>query len=526
MTKVAKGKRKRAYRPKTTSGCSTCKVRRVKCDETQPSCLRCSSTGRTCDGYSSAQSSNSNRSREATLAIVQTLSHDAESCAQSRRSLAFFAQQTCQQLAGFFGSLFWERLVLQAAHREPALRYALVAIGALHEQITLESDHPKTFALKQYSLAIKCLLTPLSQHGKRAVDVCLIASILFTCFEGMQGRHKEANSHIRSGSRLLQETVYDKGSGLLHHPVLGSQSHGDCYVPVETLANFFAVTDQSVAPASPGYSHKAYAMLVNDVARGETSLSFTSLGEARSLFDYGFHLLRHGNHLPAPSGTEQSSYAVQQHFSYMETLLTSFSDAFGRFIISRCQSLTPKEHLAVAVMKLHLLYTSVALRLEQMPPTNRPHGDELLPQMKKMVDLGEVIISSISTSAAPENSVPSYCLEMGIVIPLYTVASLCQEPSVRRRAIALLRSTSRREGLWNSKTLAAAAERIMEIEERQGARLTSFSDEDVDDGWNWCSKGPFPRMLHLDATGGRLHYLLYAQGSTNPTKVVERIFEW
>ncbi|KAE8550509.1 hypothetical protein EYB25_006736 [Talaromyces marneffei] len=33
------------------SGCRTCKVRRVKCDETRPACGRCTSTGRTCDGY-------------------------------------------------------------------------------------------------------------------------------------------------------------------------------------------------------------------------------------------------------------------------------------------------------------------------------------------------------------------------------------------------------------------------------------------------------------------------------------------
>lgn len=32
-------------------GCLTCRMRKVKCDEQRPSCQRCLSTGRTCDGY-------------------------------------------------------------------------------------------------------------------------------------------------------------------------------------------------------------------------------------------------------------------------------------------------------------------------------------------------------------------------------------------------------------------------------------------------------------------------------------------
>ncbi|KAH7020756.1 uncharacterized protein B0I36DRAFT_25338 [Microdochium trichocladiopsis] len=36
---------------KVRTGCITCKVRKVKCDETSPACLRCIKAGRTCEGY-------------------------------------------------------------------------------------------------------------------------------------------------------------------------------------------------------------------------------------------------------------------------------------------------------------------------------------------------------------------------------------------------------------------------------------------------------------------------------------------
>ena len=44
-------KRSRASKPKVRTGCLTCKIRRVKCDEGKPACQKCTSTGRKCDGY-------------------------------------------------------------------------------------------------------------------------------------------------------------------------------------------------------------------------------------------------------------------------------------------------------------------------------------------------------------------------------------------------------------------------------------------------------------------------------------------
>jgi hypothetical protein len=86
-----------------------------------------------------------------------------------------------------FGSDFLGRLVLQAAHHEPAVRHAFVAIGSLHEisghQSAVMDGLDKAFAFHQYGLAIKALLLPLYESGERAVDVCLIACILFACFE-------------------------------------------------------------------------------------------------------------------------------------------------------------------------------------------------------------------------------------------------------------------------------------------------------------------------------------------------------
>ncbi|KAG9237331.1 hypothetical protein BJ875DRAFT_438493 [Amylocarpus encephaloides] len=46
-----KVRKTRASKPKVKTGCQTCKIRRVKCDETKPACLRCVKFGHQCDGY-------------------------------------------------------------------------------------------------------------------------------------------------------------------------------------------------------------------------------------------------------------------------------------------------------------------------------------------------------------------------------------------------------------------------------------------------------------------------------------------
>lgn len=169
-------------------------VRRVKCDEARPECLRCISTQRVCDGYlpldphvgSGAHpgASSIGIPTSTSAAITAGPSIDIHhACETSRRSFSFFIRRTSSQLAGFFGSEFWERLVPQAAHHESAIRHAVVAIGSLHEQKTVGRDSGVRFALEQYNLAIRALLAPLSQNKEQGVDICLMTCILFACFE-------------------------------------------------------------------------------------------------------------------------------------------------------------------------------------------------------------------------------------------------------------------------------------------------------------------------------------------------------
>ena len=109
-----------------------------------------------------------------------------------KRTFHFFRERTIPGLCGFFGSDIWERLVLQTTFQEPALRHAVLALGSLHERFemgdrTVFASNLDTvqggLALQHYTQAISHVIKRSSSKDSRSLDVCLIACILFACFE-------------------------------------------------------------------------------------------------------------------------------------------------------------------------------------------------------------------------------------------------------------------------------------------------------------------------------------------------------
>lgn len=94
-------------------------------------------------------------------------------------------------------------------------------------------------------------------------------------------------------------------------------------------------------------------------------------------------------------------------------------------------------------------------------------ADADIPLYERAVSLAETLTTPSSSDPTHERSsaTSTFLFDMEIVSPLYLVAIKCRHPLIRRRAIALLRSYVRREGLWDSVKAAAVAERVMELEE-------------------------------------------------------------
>lgn len=195
-------RRKRVFKPRSTTGCKTCRfdtlhspvtlvaenccrIRRIKCDETEPSCGQCVRGSRTCDGYVKPL-----LKRDACESGPTALAAHIDivvGSPQERLVFDYFRYRTVPALFGSSGSPLWDQLLLQATYHQPAIWHAVVALGSLHWRFeTLhshENEDDSGFALEQYLKAIAYLLVPTKERRMPAADVALISCILFTGFE-------------------------------------------------------------------------------------------------------------------------------------------------------------------------------------------------------------------------------------------------------------------------------------------------------------------------------------------------------
>ena len=158
--------------------------------------------------------------------------------------------------------------------------------------------------------------------------------------------------------------------------------------------------------------------------------------------------------------------------------------------------------------------------------------DILLPQFLEIVNRGRKVIYDEELAftewrKGPEekfvpNSQSRFTSGMGLVAPLFIVATKCRNRKLRREAIRLLLSRPRREGLWDSIFCAKVAELIMEIEEKD---LNAYDLRDHND-WEYIpeEKRVIIREISFDlqARNGKLSYGMIDLCE----KIVERDLCW
>lgn len=260
------------------------RIRRVKCDESKPTCQRCTSTGRKCDGYvSNILPSNPHDHHSAV--VVHRFTIRIPGTAQEKRGFQYFITNTARELTGYYSSSFWEHLILQASTAEPSLRHAVIAIAAIHEEFTdrrlggVSPGHESSesiFALNQYMKAIAHLRRSLSA-GKQAPLTALMSCLLFVCFDYLRGNSDSAMMHLQSGLEILRDLrSWDEGGR-----DIAEQSMAPLFMRVAAQSILYIDTRNS-------FDQRRFARQLMNVRTREPAPipeAFADLEEARSALD-------------------------------------------------------------------------------------------------------------------------------------------------------------------------------------------------------------------------------------------------
>ncbi|EME49840.1 hypothetical protein DOTSEDRAFT_164590 [Dothistroma septosporum NZE10] len=439
----------RRYAPKTRTGCVTCKIRRVKCDEEKPFCRRCTTTGRKCDGYAAAFDTNSSSPEPLAVALVNDVSCDA----LERRTFDYFRSRTAPCVSGYFHDLIWERLVLQLSHSEPAVRHAVNALGALHEERNLQRNASlrgvnitllkNGFPLSQYSKALN-EMQALLKTPSTSLDVVLLCSLLCIYFEALRESFIPALMHVENAVQLLQSSAtFDAMivNPSLIRAIMRMDLQSTMYLGsrVPGLPFFTAATDSVVPNSFHDLTH------ARDLVSTWTSRVFHFMRTVADEFKFGDP----GN---VPLEELAKAQDLEKTFLTLDRLLWSFMH-------KPTAKLTMREQHGLGMLrsrvKINRILSATCLYCEAtMLDTYLDEFDEIL-----------TICQYTLASDNAERRLFLVSLDEGLIHPLFFVATHCRDGRIRRQALEQLRKLPTLDGVWHVETTIQTAEICIRFEE-------------------------------------------------------------
>ncbi|KAK7427057.1 hypothetical protein QQZ08_006484 [Neonectria magnoliae] len=450
---------------KVRTGCATCKIRKVKCDETWPQCLRCKKTGRSCDGYRAPPPGSLSWD-----VLLRPQPSPTSTCDMTElRSLAFFHQAVAPVLSGPFDTSFWTHVVAQATHHEPAARHAVLAISSFFEDFCPTTCRAKDnpWALRHYNQAIQRVVT----SQVRDIDSILILCVLFICIEFLREDEKAAINHVACGVRILSAApstsklaaVFSHmsifplffGGTISDFPIL---KHGP--KATETFYSIIEAQHSLDILAARAVRFVRISQTFEIVVVPEDSPAKPTSVRQRQLRGNGKESFARLQVVAEPGEDQRKSMLDEQ--DCLGAAIDSWGDSFARFQATR-SPFEPKDPASLA-LKIRWLVSKIWVRncLE-----DEMVYDEAKAEFESIVDMARCAASNSTTKSTNKK----FMFDMGFGPLLHFVVVKCRYLDLRVAALALMNSLScPRESLWNAATMDAVGVRSIEVE--HGIELT------------------------------------------------------
>lgn len=511
---------------------STSRFRKVKCDEGRPSCARCLSTGRICDGYG-VWGGGGAEQRPGGLGSRQTgcpiLSSDrpllhlgpaspillrataiAAASSEEHSCLEWYRLRTALKMQGAFRLPFWRALVMRAALHEPAVFHAVLALSSVHRRASAglrelgpeaSPDEAERFALRHYGRAMGALLRMRGPGGGASERlVALVACMVFVCLELLRGRYRTGNGHLRNGMRLLVE-LEGAGNGTSNR----DDAHA-CAAEAFTCMNLLAVQlghGYWTAPVSVLSNCQRMPILFECPAQARKSLD--------NLVAAVLHLTRRGL---AGSVTDSGTFdhiqeGLLEEQERVQFGLVAWLDTYKASRVRFDLQLSAVQKVGYHVLLLHHTMASIMACTSLRPDdemafdyycrefaTLVKHAYEVRQAVRAVHESGDPVFSPAS-----ERSL--FTADIGWAPPLYYTAIHCRVRRIRLSATNLLRTLPSKEGFWCSALAASVSEEVVRIEEGgedlgdSTADTDSFDAESLDFGSSPFGLGASQRVTDV-----------------------------
>lgn len=383
-------------------------------------------------------------------------------------------------------------------------------------------------AVRQYSEACNAMMA-MRDASQNSLRTQLMASVLLATFDSFIGDHRQAivqiqngldlHERIRTAERLpaygvATDTVEEELTIIFMRLAIQAKSYDlgfhfpEPYVvrftsPAQHQARLQRTkeqqqqadldTDLYSAHSNPGAGYQNN--LASSSGGPEPPRAFANLDEARVAHDrLNERLVRlqeSMNIRPRAMSRMAMPEAWMRAIASFKEQLTSWAQAFAPLLKSRTEPhVSRRERAGIAVLQMAHLTAAMISAIQFS--SNELVFDKYMSVCRAVVDLGIEIVreeEALGVAACQAESAycphqrhpppdyiesrvfsachikPTFSMDLGIVAPLFVVATKCRHRHVRRQAIELLRSCSRREGMWDGDLTARIAHWVMTVEE-------------------------------------------------------------
>lgn len=459
------------------------RARRVKCDEAKPSCRRCLTAKRDCQGYprgapceSSSPSSTAKASTPSPSPTLMPpsasssprifLTPDLLSPSSPLASLACTVLVKSPRRAKNTLELeFWSRIVPQLTHSVPSVLAAVEAFGACYKEYVLRSCSTTVSfeTTKRYIKALKLAQLDLStmQHGPLP---CMIACLLLASIEAIQQRLYSGHVHLNGVLALM--TSHSNQESM---PMVDKE-----------YASLFRKLDLHIATYSVGLAPhlpRQPSITTDDLLSNPPDQSMSRLLHSCYHFISTAYPYKYTSRriIPPELLIEQGRQlsTMRQWLVYNQVPPPDASAQDESLLVLRAQCISA------------LVYASTVL-----DPRETAY-DCFAPEFEEIVTLIEALPLDPDQHRPLQHdqlsSILSYTPEMGIIHPLYFVARKYRHRHWRRRALHLILKSGR-EGPWCGEIEGSASSSVIRAEEglpyNTPLGLDTPQDTDVDDPIN------------------------------------------
>jgi hypothetical protein len=262
---------------------------------------------------------------------------------------------------------------------------------------------------------------------------------------------------------------------------------------------------------------------------------FSSLSEAQSTMEYYGQLYRmtvdasdagsltmHSNEVIGYTATNSASDPRQAFAEIYINIMKRWISAFDAFLDSRVGSFTDAELRTVRILRMHQLHNQISVEVStrHMSAEDQMFWDDYCPVYDQIIDLANAILTTDGTGSNSTSRNASFSLDLVTIGPIFELARRCRDPRIRRKALDVMRTCHRREGMWDSELAVLVLERVIAIEE-DGVDVQSCQDIS-----NWRRIFNIHHILDMEARTIQLKYERQASATRPVTVQMQEVITW